>query len=389
MVFHNPNSAQDFLDGGCRPDPKILDFAYWEVSKAPSPADIIWENKKSKMVYNLGFRVILEVGFFLVFLILLTPTTMYSMIDDAFNNLGLGRFFRTFLAGYLPSLIPMLLHTVILPEAITLVVDLERHQTKSAALSSRLFKFITFSMFYIVLVPMLGLGAVELIKQIWENNTETWTVIFADKLMHAGHIFCLYMVHMTFLGFGFELLQIPKVIKILWDRWRALTVEEALKAYAADELDLARQFSMNLTILGVVLIFSVVYPWILVFGASYFILRLIGQKYNLLCFYTVEHFGNTHLAPHMIVKGVIVYTFIFQLLNAGVLMLTTDRDFIKIGSALILTAFICLTVFFCFFSKVLLKTVRQEPTSPILNPDPQAYRHPADWKEAEVLEPEP
>jgi len=386
VIFQNPVDASDFVHSGSHPEPKILDFTYWEVSKAPSPKDIIWENQKSKMVYNLGFRVFLEVGFFIVFLIILTPTSMYDMIDDTFTNIGLGHFFRTFLAAYLPSLIPMLLHTVILPEAITLVVDLERHQTKSGALSSRLFKFIAFSMFYIVLVPMLGLGATELLKQIWEDDTDTWTVIFAEKLMHAGHIFCLYMIHMTFLGFGFELLQIPKVIKVLWDRWRALTVEDALKAYDADELDQARQFSMNLTTLGIVLIFSVVYPLILVFGACYFLLRLISQKYNLLCFYYVENIGNNTIIPHMVVKGMIVYVFIFQLLNAGVMMVTVDRDFIKLGSALVLTAFICLAVFFSCFNRVLLSRIRQDPSSPILNPNPQAYKHPADWKGATELE---
>lgn len=385
VIFYSPIEANEFLSGWNAPQPEILDFNYWELSKAPSPTDIIWENKRAIMVFNLGLRIFLEIGFFLVFLILLTPTSMYEMADDTFTNLGMGRFFRTFLAAYLPSLIPMLLHTIILPEAISLVVDLERHQTRSAAQSSRLFKFIAFSMFYIVLVPMLGLGAFELLKQIWESSTEEWTAVFADKLIHAGHLFCLYMIHMTFIGFGTELLQIPKVLGVMWDRWRALTVDDGLKAYSADELDLARQFSMNLTTFGIVLLFSVVYPLILVFGACYFLLRVMGQKYNLLCFYYVEHFGRSHLAPRMIVKGVIVYVFLFQLLNAGILMLTTDRYYIKLGSILAVVAFVCLGLFFCFFNRVLLMTVRLDPATQIINPDPQAYKHPADWKGAEEL----
>jgi hypothetical protein len=384
-VFRFPVDAKEFIENAHKPDYKILGFNYWHVRQAPDPKDIIWENKQSSMANGLGFRVILEVGFFILFLIFLTPTSMYYIIDDFFTSIGLAHFFRSFLAGYLPSLLPMLLHTVILPEAIALVVDLERHTTKSQALSSRLFKFLAFSLFYVLLVPMLGIGAVEIFSQILDNSTETWTVTFATKLMHAGHIFTLYMIHMALLGFGFELLQIPKVIKVYWRRWRALTVDEALKAYEADDLDQAQQFSMNVTLAGIILCFSVVYPLILVFGALYFILRLIGQKYNLLCFYYVELLGDSHAVPHMIVKGMFVYVFIFQLLNAGVLMLSANTLFISIGSALIFISFVSLGLFFCYFNQVLISKLIQESPSELMNPDPQAYKHPADWQSAVEL----
>ena len=137
-----------------------------------NPSDIKWENFGKKSRYSTYLKVFFNLAFIGLFLILLTPTTFNTYIQDGFEEIGAGDLFTGFVGLYLPSLLLILYQQAILPEVVNFLVSQENLKSSSDEVSSGLRKYLFYQVFYTFLYPLLGLKFVDFISVFFESDVD-------------------------------------------------------------------------------------------------------------------------------------------------------------------------------------------------------------------------
>jgi len=140
-------------------------------------------------------------------------------------------------------------------------------------------------MFFIVIVPSVLLTSLDvwIEKEVSLPTENMWYLLSNMFLAESGSFFVNYMITATLMGNLFELLRVTDLVKARWYSFRAVTYREILEAHerSASPFAYSVQYSWNLVIFAIVLMFGCFIPLILPFGFVHFGVKYIVDKYNL------------------------------------------------------------------------------------------------------------
>ena len=200
---------------------------------------------------------------------------------------------------------------------------------------------------YSFIVPLLGVQLIFLLKEGIEEELESMQDYFTSNATFAGSFFTIYIIGMVFLKNGSDLMQLPKLVRVKIRQSQALSEKEKILAYEAYEFRWAYEYGTSITGYFITLAFSVAYPIILIPGSIFFYTRYITIKYNLLCFYCVDHTTPGIKISEMVISSYIVAIFMFQIMSCGLILLNPYPIFIVLCSVFLiisLVVFVCISV---------------------------------------------
>lgn len=218
-------------------------------------------------------RMGLTLIFSFIFLFVVTPSFFLKYIDIILSETTYGSFLLGFLNQFLPPILMILYQLVIIPFFVKLFVKFERHVVVSKELVSSFQKFTIFFVFYLFLVPALGLSFMNTIIQFRLGN-ESFVEAMSVGITSAGQYLLTFIIHQTLLSLPIDLLDPGRLISVAIKSKKAITHEQKAKAYDIAEYPWAYQYAIGYTIFMIVICMSIVYPLILSAGLVYFLARV-------------------------------------------------------------------------------------------------------------------
>lgn len=303
----------------------------WKMNPAPYINDIIWKNSPSDEVISWFKSVFFNTIFIILFLILLTPLTLVGIISDLLKELEFSNNFTSFITFSLPSITISIFYSIIIPLSIKFIIEKEKNHLFSQAFASAFCKYISYSIGIMVFFPLLEAVTLEsVIEKLAYVDITKWNITMVTNISMVGEFFVNFLVSMS-IGSNFLDLAVTNC-------YFTQGFEVYRKGYdekSAPVFDFTYEYSRVLTILCVVLVFSIAMPVILPFGCLYVSVKYWIDKYNLLYVYRVEHCPGKHMQG-LVVLFFLISIGIFQLINSGIFMASGFKVLVWLGSFLAL-----------------------------------------------------
>jgi hypothetical protein len=245
----------------------------WKFYEAPPPSEIKWGHLSVNQKVMPYIRVAMTIVFCLLFLVFMTPSFFLKFIGEIIGGIGIGAFAEGFLNQYLATILMIVYMSVVLPFFIRLLVKFEKHATLSQEEISTFEKFAIFFVFYLFIVPAIGLSFMKLIIE-FITGKPNFSSSLTEGTTTAGQFLLMFMIHQTMISLPVKLLNPGRLIVQKLKYKRALDEEEKLKSYDYDEFPWAYEYAVCYTLFTIVVCMSVVYPLILSFGILYFLFRV-------------------------------------------------------------------------------------------------------------------
>lgn len=317
------------------------------LKQAPADSDLIWENLSHPKGLSFFMRILSNLFFIFTFLVIFTPLTLSSLISQIFEDLTVD---RTFVSQSLSSILLSYFQYLMVPFIIRLLTSREMHYLKSELATSRIFKYLLYSIVNIIIFPLIGSYTLTvLVKQMLNSEILEWNAYLSRNIEKVGDFFVNFILSMAFSSNLLDLLSLSSYIFGKVNKWQAATYNEEQKAMMAPEFDFPHEYSKILTVFAVTLVFSISTPIILPFGVLYMLLKYYVDKYNLLFVYQVNQV-EVPTTQRTVVMSLLVISALFQSINSGLFIVSGDSVLIWLGG--ILSA---LSVFTLLVSGVLYK----------------------------------
>ena len=241
------------------------------------PNDVKWENIENDERTARVNHVLSTLLFFFIFLVLFTPTSFLSVIYSLLSSIGMANILIGLLGVYGPSILMLIYQLAIVPAAVAYLVKREKHYSKSAEVISSMRKFLLFFLFSMLFIPAIGLGVVSIISLALETGSfNSWSEDMTRRIYESIFWFLSVILTQTFIVSIADLVRIGIVIEMKYRSLRAIGEREAYKAYVPDNFFYAYEYSMLVTCFTIILLFSIAYPLILIFGSAYLWVRVIN-----------------------------------------------------------------------------------------------------------------
>ena len=161
-------------------------------------------------------KVVLNILFVLIFLILLTPLALVGVVIGLLKDLHLPQRSTSFLTFSLPSLFTSLFYSIIIPMSIKYLVDQERHFLLSKATSNAFLKYIGYCIGILIFLPLLEAITLEsVVQKLSKMDISMWNITLATIIVKAGEFYVNFILSMS-LGSNFLDLAITNQY-FLWD----------------------------------------------------------------------------------------------------------------------------------------------------------------------------
>jgi multisubunit Na+/H+ antiporter MnhC subunit len=304
----------------------------WSITHAPSLDEINWHNLDANRSKVRILKIVYQVLFIVLFLVVLTPAAVLAFVGSLASELG--DWIVGFIGEYIPTIIIVVYHSIILPWAINFIVRKEQHITKSAEVLSATFKYFVFMTFYVFIIPLLGLQFIEIISSAVSGSYGDWADLFAKRLVKTSRFFTIMMIHATFFANGFDLAALGTVIGVAIKHKRAVTDTDKQQIYEADPFDIAKNYALSMVYIIITVTFSVSFPIMCTLGLCFFSLRFFVHSYNLTYLFRRSVYHN-------IWKAVIWYFWyalcFFHLFTGALFILTQSTPYVVLGIIIMVT----------------------------------------------------
>jgi hypothetical protein len=363
-----------------------LQTCKWRVTRAPAPSDVLWENLNSDPNSNKKVHLLMTVGFFFIFLFVMTPTSFLVYTEKSLIGLHLNFLLTGLVSAWLPTVCTLIYQSLVLPYCVKTMVSQERHHSKSAQFNSALQKYFLYNLFYILILQLFSLQAVSFLGAVLHYSADDVLGLMANSIAYDGTLFCTFIIHSALLAGGFTLLSPGKLISVFIKKSRAVSASEQEKAYAINKFPLAEFYAKNLTVLAITQVYSVAFPLVLVAALMYFFLHVTPKQYwidkhNLLVLRYVQPVGSRAVTKRVL-KFMVFYVFLFQLLTGGVIILGGNQTYYGVGAALIAVGGVVMVILLCIERRIVRRLKRlvveeaDEQMSMLM--ERQAYKHPCE-----------
>jgi hypothetical protein len=354
---------------------------------ASSPEDVIWKNVGVNLNFSTTSRILYNLLFVFLFLMILTPTTFNYLIISLVESIGGGTLLKGIIGVYLPSLLLLVYQQVVLPEAVEFLVARENHSYKHDEISSGLRKYLFYLVFYIFLYPLLGLRFIEFVKIFFDSSVD-WEEEFANSVNETGQFFTVFLIHECFIKNGWDLMVTGKYFKSKAKALIASNDEERALAFEAEDFKFDLELAISLNIFIIVCSFGVVYPLVIVPGLGFFGLRVrliqyFVHKHNLLAVFYVNRNSSAFPVLFSILCSISIAMFSMQVLTGATLILSGVDDYLVIAKLIVPASFCQLVLCILYFNNLIAKgkVERVKESERLVQVDEREFYHPLDKDE--------
>ena len=238
---------------------------------------------------------------------------------------------------------------LVVPFIIKALTSRELHTLKSEQATSRIFKYLLYSIVNIIIFPLVGSYTLTvMVDQMLDSEILEWNAYLSHNIEKVGDFFVNFIVSMAFNSNLLDLLALSTYFFGKVNEWQASTFNEERKAMMAPEFDFPHEYAKVLTIFAITLVFSISTPIILPFGVVYMVLKYFVDKYNLLFAYQVNPI-EVPTTQRTVVASLLIISSLFQSINSGLFIVSGDSTLIFLGfilSALsVLTLILSITLY--------------------------------------------
>ena len=298
---------------------------------APCDYDIIWQNMTHHKALGFFKWLCSNLVFVILFLVLFTPFTLSSLISVLLKDLEIQ---IDIISKSLSSVVLSLFQYILVPYVIRILANQEIHSLKSELASSRIFKYLLFSIMNIIIFPLIGSVTLTVfVQKMIKIEILEWNVALTRNISTVGDLFLNFIISMAFVSNVLDLMAFSSYFINKVSEWQASTFHEEQKAAMAPEFDFAYEYAKVLTIFAVTLVFSISTPLILVFGVIYMVLKYCIDKYNLLFAYRVNN-AEVLTTQKTVISCLFVISALFQSINSGLFIVSGNSVLIWLGGIL-------------------------------------------------------
>lgn len=289
--------------------------------RAPSPRDIVWEHLHNDYrLWNFLRYCFTSVLLFLIMLIIVTPTTFAAMVPPfiriANENIdqlkleveqseidkdtkarivsvldGANVWFVQALVEQLPTLILLLINSVILPFLIEAMGRWERCYRKSVFELHQKQQNHVFLFLNTLVFPVIGVTSAMQIIQMMRSSVDSYlhegsSVEIIDTLnmklkdSSAALYGLKYLLTSTFISGAFALLDVGQAIGRCFGRCFIVTERDRRELYAPSPFPWGYWYAWNSTIFSLIFFYCCFVPSMLPAGAVFFLIRHKIDKFN-------------------------------------------------------------------------------------------------------------
>lgn len=348
------------------------DVGHWKLVKANEITDYIWENQGTQDFESSILYFLLNSIFIFVFLIFLTPITLTGVLSSILENFELYITLQAFLSFSLPSIVLSLFQSILVPSAISCLVNYEKHRLYSDQSTSIINTFQTFLLLNLIIFPLMGAVTLTMLMQeLYEIDFLEWNVRLSTNATRIGEFYINFVVSMMFISNFLDLLFIQRFSDrklLIWN----LEGQANVPAFA-----FSFEYCKVLNIFAIVVIFSIAIPLIVPLGCLYIWIKYYVDKYNLLFVYRVDD-RPTEKLQTTIFRFLIVILALFQLVSSGLFAMSGEQAFIWFGGVLSLLSLITFVI--SFWADALFQTAENtgKYTEEMLRKASELYKHPCD-----------
>lgn len=278
---------------------------YCETQPAVEPRDIIWVNEEPG-VWDRRFRqgiMAVLMAMLLVFTLSLSGILGYLFlprtIKDNFpwlyeqmqRNLRLNAFVRS----SLPTLLLISINGLV-PIAMQYSTYFQRIRSRSRIDHSVLNKYYLYLLFSVVFVFAFS-NVLSSLQELAKNPASLLDKL-ANSLPGARNVSLSYVIFQGLALQPFQLIQLPTVLlRQIWRLFVVNTPRDRAHAIQPPTMSVSTLYPQALLIFTLSLIYSIVAPLIVVFGAMYFAVAYVVLKYQLLNVFDKPYDSHGHAWP--------------------------------------------------------------------------------------------
>eukprot|EP00466_Bigelowiella_natans_P018144 jgi/Bigna1/89211/estExt_fgenesh1_pg.C_450116 len=305
---------------------KRLDDSRWRAEPAPQPSDVVWENLTIGDGERGARGVAINVLLFVLMTMIIAPVAVVARLEPLVETLEdvtipdklEHREMRKFVGNYFPTLVVFTINAILLPFLIDITSHLEGHKTESARSAAVVRRNAVFQFINTILLPSLALNsAAAAIRLAYRTNFAEWERIIGNSLQKntSARFFMIYLIHATLLGCASEVAQIPQMALQTLRRLRSCVLgkDRSLDTNLERpwEFDFGYFYGARLTIMGLVLLYSVLVPIIAPVGAVYFLMNYWTDGHNLRTGVYSVSFDSNGALPLSVLRYILWYITLF------------------------------------------------------------------------------
>ncbi|WFD42910.1 hypothetical protein MPSI1_001561 [Malassezia psittaci] len=322
---------------------------YVNTEPAVEPRDILWDNEEpglwDRRVRQLIMTILMAV--FLSFTLGLSATLAAIFRIDAIERYlpWLAEFLRkdvrleAFTTFSLPTLLLVTINALV-PIAMQYSTAFQRVRSKSRIDHGVLNKYFLYLIFSVVFVFAFS-DARQMLKELTQNPEQMIDNLAQSLLPVARNFSLSYVIFQALATQPFQLLQLPSIMLKLFSRILYGSTPRA-RAYSdqAPVLSVGTLYPQALLVFTLSILYSIVSPLIVVFGAMYFAVTYVVLKYKLLNMLIVPYDSHGHAWP-LAVTRCLWALLLFQVFQ---LSLFSVRQ--QVGNSVLILPLIAFTAWF-------------------------------------------
>lgn len=292
-------------------------YRTWNISFAPLPDDIYWENLSISTKRWYIKWTIVNIVLFVMLFFLTTPTLVLnfvnplSFITDSEINLS------PLVAQFLPTLLLWTL-SALMPVIVAFTDKWFQHISKSQQNYSIMIKCFVYLLLMILVLPSLGLESAEkLMKWFFNLNDDEKQRFNCIFLPNRGSFYVNYVITAGFIGTILELIRFPELIVYLWQLATAKSRAETpyIRKNILIEFPFGVHYAWTNLVFTITVVYSVSCPLITPFGFIYLCLKHFNDRHNLYFAYGPSSFisqkgGKIHSTAITMTKVSVVFLLI-------------------------------------------------------------------------------
>lgn len=348
----------------------------WNLSYAPSPSDIFWENLTPGSVQWYLKWFIVNLMLFLVLFFLTTPVFIVNLLDKwDFTKNATSQFDKIspLVSEFLPTLMLWTL-AVVMPAIVAYSEKWLDHWTRSKLNYAIMTKSFSYLLLMILILPSLGLTSADALIA-WtfansvQNETYRWECIF---LPDKGAFFVNYVITAAFIGTSFELMRLPELLDYIWQLCSSKSRAETshIRKSILIEFPFGIHYAWTIMVFTMSTVYSLACPLIMPFAMVYISLKHFVDRHNLYFAYGPSNMisqggGKIHSTAVTMTKISVILLLIIMAALASLRTGGLDARAVVLIVALIVTL-----VLFTFMSPIKRCTTRPKLIAESLGPAP-------------------
>jgi len=264
----------------------------WDVTFAPPPEDIYWENLHSPRPLRIVKVIVINIILFVILFFFTSPTYIISLLETLpFLNFNSSDYAEevnlpSYITDFLPTLLLWTL-SALLPVIVAYTDWWLGHWRRSVENLWIMRKVFGYLLFMVLILPSIGLTTMRaFVETAFTKSNSTggsdmkWQCIF---LPDNGALFINYVTTCALVGTGLEIMRFPELFMYVFRLCAARSIAELASVRRAIlyEFMFGVNYGWMLLVFALTMSFSVICPLITPFGLFYMIMKHGVDRYNI------------------------------------------------------------------------------------------------------------